>query len=149
MQCKKKAIRDGQPVKIVGTGGWNRTNGLQVMSLTSYLCSTPQQCVHILYSFFRKMQAEMRKKSVFYLKGLIGAGECDPLTENTFIIIECSALCPAARRTAFPLQKRIRKRLRKRISCGCASFRSDASWPVRRVPCRKNKKNKEKTVEKR
>ena len=26
----------------IGSGGWNRTNGLQVMSLTSYLCSTPQ-----------------------------------------------------------------------------------------------------------
>ena len=26
-----------------GSGGWNRTNGLQVMSLTSYLCSTPQR----------------------------------------------------------------------------------------------------------
>ena len=41
-RTKKKAIRDGQPVKIIGSGGWNRTNGLQVMSLTSYLCSTPQ-----------------------------------------------------------------------------------------------------------
>ena len=31
-------------LKVFGSGGWNRTNGLQVMSLTSYLCSTPQ-CV--------------------------------------------------------------------------------------------------------
>ena len=28
-----------------GSGGWNRTNGLQVMSLTSYHCSTPQRSV--------------------------------------------------------------------------------------------------------
>lgn len=27
---------------IIGSGGWNRTNYLQVMSLTSYQCSTPQ-----------------------------------------------------------------------------------------------------------
>ena len=26
---------------LFGSGGWNRTNGLQVMSLTSYHCSTP------------------------------------------------------------------------------------------------------------
>ena len=26
----------------IGSGGWNRTNDLQVMSLTSYLCSTPR-----------------------------------------------------------------------------------------------------------
>ena len=28
---------------VIGSGGWNRTNGLQVMSLTSYHCSTPQR----------------------------------------------------------------------------------------------------------
>ena len=49
---QKKAIRDGQPVKFVGSGGWNRTNGLQVMSLTSYLCSTPQYCVSNTISLF-------------------------------------------------------------------------------------------------
>ena len=30
-EAKKKAIRDGQPRKFFGSGGWNRTNGLQVM----------------------------------------------------------------------------------------------------------------------
>ena len=42
----------------IGSGGWNRTNDLQVMSLTSYLCSTPQhrmiqtEFVMNLYSLF-------------------------------------------------------------------------------------------------
>ncbi len=29
-------------ITMDGSGGWNRTNCLQVMSLTSYQCSTPQ-----------------------------------------------------------------------------------------------------------
>ena len=42
----------------IGSGGWNRTNGLQVMSLTSYHCSTPQRfsgllrIIYIQYGFF-------------------------------------------------------------------------------------------------
>ena len=36
---------------VIGSGGWNRTNGLQVMSLTSYHCSTPQRL--LLYNIVR------------------------------------------------------------------------------------------------
>ena len=62
---QKKAIRKGQPVKIVGSGGWNRTNGLQVMSLTSYLCSTPQQRNIYYIPFFEKCKREFEKRRFF------------------------------------------------------------------------------------
>ena len=35
---------------VIGSGGWNRTNGLQVMSLTSYHCSTPQRYLRYVYN---------------------------------------------------------------------------------------------------
>ena len=57
-------------VKIVGSGGWNRTNGLQVMSLTSYHCSTPQ-CVFcfehaINIASFGGLSSEEMKKMLFF-----------------------------------------------------------------------------------
>ncbi len=42
-RCKEmKKSQSNDWLEIIGSGEWNRTTGLQVMSLTSYLCSTPQ-----------------------------------------------------------------------------------------------------------
>ena len=45
-----------------GSGGWNRTNGLQVMSLTSYHCSTPQ---HFRFTFHNISRNQKFFKSFF------------------------------------------------------------------------------------
>gem|GEM_PF-2282506 len=45
-------------------GGWDRTNDLQVMSLTSYHCSTPRyffNCVCKITHFFSNMQVFLKK----------------------------------------------------------------------------------------
>ena len=48
-QMKKPTISDRLKLKI-GSGERNRTFGLQVMSLTSYHCSTPQCFVFYKYN---------------------------------------------------------------------------------------------------
>ncbi len=43
-------------VALACCGGWDRTTGLQVMSLTSYHCSTPRHHISVL----RKSTAKVR-----------------------------------------------------------------------------------------
>ena len=56
-QMKKPTISDRLKLKI-GSGERNRTFGLQVMSLTSYHCSTPQ--CFVFYEYIIKEQKVKR-----------------------------------------------------------------------------------------
>ena len=63
----KKELTLGKFLNLVGSGGWNRTNGLQVMSLTSYHCSTPQRLLrNIIYYIFWTLQALFEENSMFF-----------------------------------------------------------------------------------
>ena len=59
MPHKQKSQSDDW-LKFIGSGGWNRTNGLQVMSLTSYHCSTPQYLLQyiLIYHVLFYLQAQ-------------------------------------------------------------------------------------------
>ena len=48
---KKKADQTGRR-NFFGSGVWNRTTDLQVMSLISYHCSTPHRCVYNIVAFW-------------------------------------------------------------------------------------------------
>ena len=50
---------------VIGSGGWNRTNGLQVMSLTSYHCSTPQRYVYNIMLCRTFVKSYMQKIAFF------------------------------------------------------------------------------------
>ncbi len=56
-QMKKPITSDRLKLKN-GSGEWNRTIGLQVMSLTSYHCSTPQ--CFVFYEYIIKEQKVKR-----------------------------------------------------------------------------------------
>ena len=58
---KRKSLTFQSGIKIVGSGGWNRTNGLQVMSLTSYHCSTPHRFWYLIYTIFSFLQISIAK----------------------------------------------------------------------------------------
>ena len=42
-------LNELQKSEFIGCGGWDRTTGLQVMSLTSYHCSTPRYIFPVTY----------------------------------------------------------------------------------------------------
>ena len=58
-QMKKPITSDRLKLKN-GSGEWNRTIGLQVMSLTSYHCSTPQYLLQdiLIYHVLFYLQAQ-------------------------------------------------------------------------------------------
>ena len=45
----KKELTNCKFLNLVGSGEWNRTTDLQVMSLISYHCSTPQRLVVVTF----------------------------------------------------------------------------------------------------
>ena len=68
---KIKSLTFQSGVKIVGSGGRNRTYYLQVMSLTSYHCSTPQRLLlHNIVRFLLNASAFLRFFSFLWLNRL-------------------------------------------------------------------------------
>ena len=67
----KKGLASNKSWNLIGSGGWNWTNDLQVMSLISYHCSTPQQLktnssfvpCHVIYTRFFALSSTFLKKS--------------------------------------------------------------------------------------
>ena len=67
--CRQKESRHSDGCLTIGSGEWNRTIDLQVMSLMSYHCSTPRHCFDNIGRGGPKVKASTRIFRVFRARG--------------------------------------------------------------------------------